>query len=42
MGVKEKIASGIINVYENATSKTLVNSPFIINMPAMVTTNVVP
>jgi len=35
MGVKEKVASGIINVYEKATGKSLVDMPFKINMPMM-------
>jgi hypothetical protein len=33
MGVKEKVASGIINVYEKRTRKPLVNMPFDIDMP---------
>lgn len=33
MGVKEKVASGIINVYEKATGNSLVDMPFEINMP---------
>jgi hypothetical protein len=33
MGVREKIASGIINAYEKRTGKTLVNKPFDIDMP---------
>jgi hypothetical protein len=37
MGVKEKVASGIINVYEKATGKKLVDSPFEIDMPMMET-----
>lgn len=35
MGVKEKVASGIINVYEKATGKKLVPMPFVIDMPMM-------
>lgn len=35
MGVREKVASGIINVYEKATNKTLVDMPFTIDMPMM-------
>lgn len=35
MGVKEKVASGIINVYEKATGKSLVDMPFEIDMPMM-------
>lgn len=35
MGVKEKIASGIINVYEKATGNTLCKMPFDIDMPMM-------
>jgi hypothetical protein len=35
MGVKEKVASGIINVYEKATGNTLVDMPFEIDMPMM-------
>ena len=33
MGVREKVASGIINVYEQLTGKKLVNKPFEITMP---------
>lgn len=33
MGVREKIASGIINVYEKATNKKLCAMPFDIDMP---------
>ena len=35
MGVKEKVASGIINVYEKATGKTFCDMPFEIDMPMM-------
>jgi hypothetical protein len=35
MGVKEKIASGIINVYEKATGDYLCDKPFDIDMPMM-------
>jgi len=35
MGVPEKIASGLINVYEKRTGKNLVSMPFPINMPMM-------
>lgn len=35
MGVKEKIASGIINVYEKKTGRSLVTKPFEIDMPMM-------
>lgn len=35
MGVREKIASGIINVYEKSTGKRLCPKPFDINMPMM-------
>jgi len=37
MGVKEKVASGIINVYEKATGQKLVDKPFDIDMPMMET-----
>ena len=33
MGVREKVASGIINVYEKLSKQTLVPVPFIIDMP---------
>jgi hypothetical protein len=33
MGVREKIASGLINVYEKTYKKKLCNMPFVINMP---------
>lgn len=33
MGVREKVASGIIDVYEQSTGKTLVAKPFAIKMP---------
>jgi hypothetical protein len=35
MGVREKIASGLINVYEKTYNKKLCNTPFVINMPMM-------
>jgi hypothetical protein len=35
MGVKEKVASGIINVYQKSTGNTLVDMPFKIDMPMM-------
>jgi hypothetical protein len=35
MGVREKVASGIIDVYEQRTGKTLVDKPFKISMPAI-------
>ena len=35
MGVREKVASGIINVYEKTTKRNLVPMPFDINMPMM-------
>ena len=35
MGVREKVASGIIDVYEQLTGKTLVTKPFDISMPSM-------
>lgn len=35
MGVREKVASGIIDVYEQMTNKKLVAKPFDIEMPAM-------
>jgi len=35
MGVREKMASGILNVYEKATGKTLAPMPFEINMPTI-------
>ena len=35
MGVKEKVASGIINIYEKSTGNKLVDSPFVIDMPMM-------
>ena len=35
MGVREKVASGIIDVYEQLTNKTLVTKPFDISMPSM-------
>lgn len=41
MGVREKVASGIINVYEKATSNNLVSMPFDIDMPMMVNKYVV-
>jgi len=41
MGVKEKIASGIINVYEKLTANSLVAMPFEIDMPMMGTQNAV-
>lgn len=33
MGVREKVASGIINVYEKCSKQTLVPMPFVIDMP---------
>jgi hypothetical protein len=33
MGVREKIASGIIDAYEQSTSKKLITKPFVITMP---------
>ena len=33
MGVREKIASGIIDAYEQLSGNTLVPKPFTINMP---------
>lgn len=38
MGVKEKIASGILNVYEKATGNIICNKPFEIDMPMMMGT----
>lgn len=35
MGVREKVASGIIDAYEQRTGKTLCPKPFAITMPAM-------
>lgn len=35
MGVREKVASGIINVYEKRSGKSLVEMPFAIDMPMM-------
>lgn len=35
MGVREKVASGIIDVYEQRTGKKLVTKPFEINMPSL-------
>jgi hypothetical protein len=35
MGVREKVASGIIDVYEQLTGNTLVAKPFDISMPSM-------
>jgi hypothetical protein len=35
MGVREKVASGIIDVYQQRTGKPLVNKPFAITMPSM-------
>jgi hypothetical protein len=35
MGVREKVASGIIALYEQAKGKTLCNKPFDITMPTM-------
>jgi len=35
MGVREKMASGILNVYEKATGKTLAPMPFEIDMPVI-------
>ena len=35
MGVREKIASGIIDAYEQLSGKTLVPKPFAINMPRL-------
>jgi hypothetical protein len=36
MGVREKVASGIIDAYEQRTGKTLCPKPFAITMPSMV------
>lgn len=36
MGVREKVASGIIDAYEQRTGKTLCPKPFSITMPSMV------
>lgn len=36
MGVREKIASGIIDAYEKKSNKSLVTKPFAINMPYIV------
>jgi hypothetical protein len=33
MGVKEKVASGLIDVYNKTYQTTLVNKPFDIDMP---------
>ena len=33
MGVREKVASGIIDAYEKMSKKTLVTKPFNISMP---------
>jgi hypothetical protein len=38
MGVREKIASGIIDAYEQLSSKPLVPKPFAINMPRLTDT----
>ena len=38
MGVREKIASGIIDAYEQLSSNTLVPKPFAINMPRLTDT----
>jgi hypothetical protein len=35
MGVREKVASGIIDAYEYKTNKTLVTKPFDITMPVI-------
>jgi hypothetical protein len=35
MGVREKVASGIINAYEKVTKQNLVPAPFEIDMPMM-------
>jgi hypothetical protein len=35
MGVREKIASGIIDIYEKAKSVNLCNKPFEISMPTV-------
>ena len=35
MGIREKIASGIINVYEKASGDKLVDVPFEIDMPML-------
>ena len=35
MGVREKIASGIIDAYEKKSGKLLVPKPFAINMPCI-------
>jgi hypothetical protein len=35
MGVREKVASGIIDAYEQRTGKNLVAKPFVINMPTI-------
>ena len=35
MGVREKVASGIIDAYEQKTNKTLCSKPFAISMPYM-------
>lgn len=39
MGVREKVASGIINVYEKFYNKSLCTKPFDIDMPMMVSRN---
>jgi hypothetical protein len=39
MGVREKVASGIIDAYEQRTGETLCPKPFSITMPAMVITD---
>lgn len=36
MGIREKVASGIIDAYETLSGKTLVPKPFDISMPSMV------
>jgi hypothetical protein len=38
MGVREKIASGIIDAYEQLSGNTLVPKPFAINMPRLMDT----
>jgi hypothetical protein len=35
MGVREKIASGIIDIYEKAKAVNLCNKPFEISMPTV-------
>ena len=35
MGVKEKVASGIINVYQKTSGNVILDAPFIIDMPIM-------